>query len=181
MSTTTLPRKAIHPWKAAGYLLRYAIVLAALIFFLFPIFWVAMMAIKTPEEYFHTPPIWFPRTIDLSHFAQLFTNKSIVSLGHSLIITTSSTLLALLIGCPAAYSLARFNTGGHNFAFWILSQRFLPPVAVVFPIFLLFRTLQWVDTYHGLIILYTTFNLPFGSILVYYLNAPKVKPVTRWR
>jgi multiple sugar transport system permease protein len=161
MSATALPRKSLNTGRVIGYLIRYLIILAALIFFLFPIFWVATMAVKTPEEYFHTPPIWFPRGLDLSHFAQLVTNKSIVSLGHSLIITTSSTLLALLLGCPAAYSLARFNTGGHNFAFWILSQRFLPPVAVVFPIFLLFRTLQWVDTYHGLILLYTTFNLPF--------------------
>lgn len=148
--------------KAIGYFLRYLIILAALIFFLFPIYWVATMSIKTPSEYFHNPPVWWPSGFDLSHFQRLFTNKSINALGRSLVITGLSSLLALVVACPAAYSLARFNTGGHNFAFWILSQRFLPPVAVIIPIFLLFRVLKWVDTYHGMILLYATFNLPFG-------------------
>jgi multiple sugar transport system permease protein len=145
----------------AIFVFRYLIVLVALIFFLFPIFWVASMSIKTPSEYFHNPPVWLPSGVDLSHFQQIITNKSINALGRSLVITLLSTLLALVAACPAAYSLARFNTGGHNFAFWILSQRFLPPVSVILPIFLLFRTLKWVDTYQGMIVLYATFNLPF--------------------
>jgi multiple sugar transport system permease protein len=161
MTTTALPAKQISRRKIGLYLIRYVIVGLALIFFLFPIFWVATIAFKSPEEYFRNPPVWWPSQFDVSHFKQLFINRSIISLTNSLIVATASTLLALLVGCPAAYSLARFNTGGHNFAFWILSQRFLPPVAVVFPIFLLFRLIQWVDTYQGLIILYATFNLPF--------------------
>ena len=161
MTTSAIRSKPVSGRKLAAYFFRYAIVLAALLFFLFPIFWVTTIAFKAPDEYFHNPPVWLPRSLDLSHFKQLMVNRSIVSLGNSLAIATGSTLLALLIGCPAAYSLARFDTGGHNFAFWILSQRFLPPVAVVFPVFLLFRLIQWVDTYQGLIVLYTTFNLPF--------------------
>jgi multiple sugar transport system permease protein len=159
--TTSISAKPVSWRKVSGYTIRYIIILAALIFFLFPIFWITTMAVKSPDEYFHSPPVWLPRSLNLNHFGQLIRNRSIVSLGHSLVIAGGGTLLALLIGCPAAYSLARFNTGGYNFAFWILSQRFLPPVAVVFPIFLLYRTLQWVDTYHGLILLYATFNLPF--------------------
>ncbi len=153
--------KPIRWRRIASYAARYVIVLLALVFFVFPIFWIAMMALKSPEEYFHNPPIWLPRRIDLSHFAQIVRSRSINAFGNSLIITTSSTLLALLVACPAAYSLARFNTGGHNFAFWILSQRFLPPVAIIFPVFLLFRVIGWVDTYQGLIVLYAAFSLPF--------------------
>jgi multiple sugar transport system permease protein len=67
----------------------------------------------------------------------------------------------MAVGCPAAYSMARFRTGGRHFAFWILSQRMLPPIAVVFPVFLLFRTLGWVDTYQGLTLLYAAFNTPY--------------------
>jgi multiple sugar transport system permease protein len=173
-----------------GYTIRYMLVLIALVFFLFPIFWVTMMAIKSPEEYFHRPPVWLPSRFDLSHFEQLVRNRSINSLIHSLVIAGGGTLLGLLIGCPAAYSLARFNTGGHNFAFWVLSQRFLPPVAIVFPIFLMFRALQWVDTYHGLVILYATFNLPFVVWMMrgYFREVPVeveesalVDGCSRWR
>ncbi|MDQ3248304.1 MAG: carbohydrate ABC transporter permease, partial [Chloroflexota bacterium] len=88
------------------------------------------------------------------------------------------------------YSLARFNTGGQNFAFWILSQRFLPPIAVIFPIFLLFRTVRLIDTYTGLILLYATFNLPFAVWMMrsYFHEVPieieesaLVDGASRWR
>ena len=45
-----------------------------------------------------------------------------------------------------AYSLARFNTGGQHLAFWVLSQRFLPPIAIVLPLFLLYRSYGLYDT-----------------------------------
>jgi multiple sugar transport system permease protein len=183
-------RTQLNRKKMMNYLVRYAVVLVALIFFLFPIFWITMMAFKSPDEYFRNPPVWLPRAFMLDHFQQLLTNKSANALGRSLLVTVSSTLLALIVACPAAYSLARFNTGGHNFAFWILSQRFLPRVAVVFPIFLLFRTVQWIDTYHGLIILYATFSLPFVIWMMrgYFRDVPVeveesalVDGASRWR
>src|SRR5690606_42029224 len=52
-------------------------------------------------------------------------------------------------------------TGGENLAIWIISQRMMPPVAIVFPVFLLYVWLGGVDTYWGLILLYTAFNLPY--------------------
>lgn len=119
------------------------------------------MSVKQPGEYFSNPPVWFPRSPDLTHFQSLIRNRSINSLLNSFIIAGGATLLAVVIGCPAAYSMARFKTGGRNFAFWILSQRMLPPIAIVFPVFLLFRTLRWVDTYQGLILLYAAFNVPY--------------------
>jgi len=143
------------------YWLRYLVLAVAFIFFLFPIYWMFSMSVKQPSEYFSNPPVWFPRAPDLSHFRQLVLNRSINSLGNSLIIAGGATLLALILGCPAAYSMARFKTGGRNFAFWILSQRMLPPIAIVFPVFLLFRMLKWVDTYHGLMLLYAAFNTPY--------------------
>jgi multiple sugar transport system permease protein len=181
---------ALNPTRITQYAIRYTILIAALLFFIFPIFWIATMAFKSPDEYFRNPPVWWPRALILDHFQQLVTNRSVVALGRSLVITVGSTLLALIVACPAAYSLARFRTGGHNFAFWILSQRFLPPVAVVFPIFLLYRLLRWVDTYHGLILLYATFSLPFVVWMMrgYFRDVPVeieesalVDGCSRWR
>jgi multiple sugar transport system permease protein len=80
---------------------------------------------------------------------------------NSVIIATTSTVIAMSLGTIAAYSLARFKTGGDNLAIWIISQRMIPPIAIVFPIFLLFAMIGWVDTFHGLILLYTAFNLPY--------------------
>jgi multiple sugar transport system permease protein len=67
----------------------------------------------------------------------------------------------MVLGTMAAYSLVRFHTGGENLAVWIISQRMMPPIAIVFPVFLIFVWFGLVDTYTGLILLYTAFNLPY--------------------
>ncbi|MCL6509094.1 MAG: carbohydrate ABC transporter permease [Anaerolineae bacterium] len=148
--------------KARTYAWRYALLVGALGFFGFPAFWIATIAFKSSSEYFRNPPVWIPASPNIAqNLDKVVRTGGLTSIGNSLIVTTSATLIALIVGTLAAYSLARYRTGGPNFAFWILSQRFLPPVSVVFPVFLLFRALRWVDTFHGLIVLYATFSLPF--------------------
>ncbi|MCW5625967.1 MAG: carbohydrate ABC transporter permease, partial [Burkholderiales bacterium] len=102
----------------------------------------------------------------------------------------TSTVIAMVLGTLCAYSLARFRTGGENLANWIISQRMVPPIAVVFPIFLLYVWLKLVDTYAGLILLYTAFNLPYVIWMMrgYILDIPKaleesamVDGCTRWQ
>ena len=86
---------------------------------------------------------------------------------NSLIIASAATVLSTLLGTMMAYSLARFNTGGHHLAFWVLSQRFLPPVAIILPIFLLFRSWRLYDTLTGLILVYTFMTLPLSVWMMY--------------
>lgn len=145
----------------ASYGIRYAAILVGAVLFAFPIFWIVSTSFKIPNEYFANPPIWLPQHPTLSAYGEIFSPTSARALTNSLIMATLSTLLAILLGAPAAYSLVRFQTGGQSLAFWFLSQRFLPPIAVILPVFIFFRRLRWVDTYHGLILLYTVFNLPY--------------------
>lgn len=142
--------------------LRYLLILMVLVFFLFPIFWIVSTSFKLPEEYTHSPPIYLPSQPHLNHYIRGLgpAGDGARALRDSLIVTSSATILTLIIGSSVAYSMARFNTGGRDFSFWILSQRMLPPVALILPIFLLYRTVKLVDTYLGLILLYTVFNLP---------------------
>lgn len=142
-------------------ILRYvaAIVLTAV--FLFPIYWLFMISFKTPDEIYSSPPVWYPASLQLNSYLTLFKDGDVYVILNSLVTAGVSTLLAMVIGTICAYSLARFRTGGDNLAMWILSQRMIPPIAVVFPIFLLYVTLGWVDTYIGLILLYTAFSLPY--------------------
>ena len=141
--------------------LRLAAAILLLVVFLFPIYWLFMIAFKTPEEIFSSPPAWYPAAIQFDNFRVLFKDGDAETVFNSLFIAGSSTLLAMFFGTIAAYSLARFRTGGENLAVWIISQRMIPPIAIVFPLFLLYVYLGWVDTYHGLILLYTAFNLPY--------------------
>lgn len=141
--------------------LRYVAVAAALLFFLFPIYWIAITAFKQPADLRATPPVWFPAQPTLTHFLAVMELRGYTALRNSLIIAGGATALSLLIGSLAAYALARLHTGGRHFPFWLLSQRFMPPVVLVIPLFLIMRDLKWIDTHHGMIALYTVLNLPY--------------------
>jgi multiple sugar transport system permease protein len=141
---------------------RYITAIIALIFFLFPIVWIFLTAFKTGDEFYHSPPVWIPHTPTLRSFAHVIETGGLRSLINTLVIAVSATALSLLIGSMAGYGLARYRVGGNNLPFFILSQRFMPPVAVIFPFLLLFKTLKWVDTYQALILIYLTFNLPYA-------------------
>jgi multiple sugar transport system permease protein len=141
--------------------LRYAAAAAVTIVFLFPIYWLFIISFKTPDEIFAFPPVWWPDNIQFANYAVLFKDGDVVAVWNSLVIAGCSTLLAMFFGTLAAYSLVRFRTGGDDLAIWIISQRMIPPIVIVFPIFLLYVWLGGVDTYWGLILLYTAFNLPY--------------------
>jgi multiple sugar transport system permease protein len=166
--------------------LRYLVLLIALLFFMFPIFWVGITSLKLPGEYMHRPPILIPDEPTFNHYRNVMNDKGMLALRNSAIIATSAALLSLLIGTLAAYSLARFNTGGKNFAFWLLSQRMMPPVVLVVPFFLMLRDVgTWndgtlkdvvgLDTRLALIAIYTVFNLPFVIWLMrsYFDGVPR--------
>jgi multiple sugar transport system permease protein len=137
------------------------VAVAVTLLFLFPVYWLFMIAFKTPEEIFHSPPVWYPAHIQFANFAVLFKDGDAVTVGNSLLLAGCSTLISMFLGTLCAYSLARFKTGGENLAVWIISQRMIPPIAIVFPLFLLYVWFGWVDTYFGMILLYTAFNLPY--------------------
>ena len=140
---------------------RYLIAALLVVIFCFPVYWLFIISFKTPDEIFAFPPVWYPASIQFSNYKVLFKDGDAATVGNSLILATVSTFFAMIFGTIAAYSLVRFKTGGENLAVWIISQRMMPPVAIVFPIFLLYVWLGWVDSYFGLIILYTAFSLPY--------------------
>jgi multiple sugar transport system permease protein len=139
-----------------------------LVFVLIPLYWVVITSIKPSDDYLAVPPVWFPSHPTLTHYtAALFSYRGLAALINSLIVSIAATVLSTLVGTLAAYSLARFGTGGQHLSFWILSQRFLPPVAVVLPIFLIYRSVGLHDTRLGLIIAYTVFTLPVTVWMMY--------------
>ena len=142
---------------------RYAGALFITLVVAFPIYWLFLMAFKSADEVYAVPPVYFPAEPSIGSFASLFrgANYDAETLVNSLIIATSTTIIAMVLGTMCAYSMARFRTGGHNFAIWIMSQRMLPPIAIVFPLFLAFALVDILDTFPSIIVVYVAFNLPF--------------------
>jgi multiple sugar transport system permease protein len=176
--------------KRVRLILRFVGAVAITVFFVFPIYWLFMISLKTAEEIYSFPPKWLPSHLQLGNYAVLFKDGDATTVWNSLVVAGISTVIAMFLGTICAYSLARFKTGGQHLANWIISQRMVPPIAVVFPIFLLYVWLGLVDTYVGLILLYTAFNLPYVIWMMrgYVLDIPRaleeaalVDGYTRWQ
>ncbi|MBX2853930.1 MAG: carbohydrate ABC transporter permease, partial [Rhodobacteraceae bacterium] len=147
--------------RGAGLWLRVTTAVVVTALFLFPIYWLTIISFKTPDEIFASPPVWWPQSIQFANYAVLFKDGDAVTVWNSLVIASISTVAAMVLGTMCAYSIARFRTGGQLFSEWLLSNRMIPPIVIVFPVFLLFVKFGLVDTYIGLILLYTAFNLPY--------------------
>ncbi|MFK7603953.1 carbohydrate ABC transporter permease [Deinococcus sp. SM5_A1] len=127
--------------------------------FLFPLVWMFLAAFKTEAEAFASPPV-FAFTPILENFKTALPSY-FPALKNSLIAALGSTLLAFVLGLPAAFALAVYpTTRAQGTLTWMLSTKMMPAVGVIVPIFLLFRDLSLLDTLPGLILMYTTMNLP---------------------
>ncbi|MEO7241609.1 MAG: carbohydrate ABC transporter permease [Variovorax sp.] len=151
-------RRARRRFRVAGRVLAVTLVTAL---FVFPVYWLFMTAFKTPGEIFASPPVWLPSQMHWDNFAGLADGGDLRSIGNSLVIASVSTVIAMFLGAIAAYSLARFRTGGDRMSIGIMSLRMVPPMAMAFPLFLMFASVGLIDTYPGLIVLYIAINLPY--------------------
>ena len=151
--------------RARG-LLSGVILATALALFLFPVVWMLLTSFKNEAEFFSYPPVFIPKSFSLVNYLNAMRfppdgRGGLQGVRDSLIVSTGSMAVSLLLGASAAYSFARYRTGGQNVSFWVLSTRMFPPVASALPLFLLFRSLHLLDTHLALIIANTVFNLPF--------------------
>lgn len=167
---TRLNRHLItHLWQGA-------VALVLIVAFLLPVYWMITTALKTTADTFAVPPVLiFQPTFE--HFRVVYEEGSVArSLVNSLIVATSATLLSVLIGAPAAYVLARFNFRGKaDLWFWIITNRFISPIVVALPFFLIARDLRILDKHIALILVYLTFGIP----LVVWLCVDQFRAVPR--
>jgi multiple sugar transport system permease protein len=150
-----------------------------LLFTLFPLYFMIVTAFKSAGETNLTVPTFWPQKWVPENFAAVFAEPSnFQALVDSFLIATGNTIVSVFLGSLAGYAFARFprQAGGENVAFWILSNRMFPPVAVLVPMFFLFDTMPWgTDSMISLIILYLVFNLPLATwlMMVFFRDAPR--------
>ena len=156
------------PWILIGFFLIFA---------LFPVYWIILVAFRPRGEIFQFPAALSPTNLTLDNIRTVWfgtdTTEPIIGyLGNSLLISVTASVLALSFGVMCAYALGRFRIGGKFLSMWILSQRFLPPIALVVPLFMMFKQLGLLDTYTGLIMLYAIFTIPIVVwLLLGYIEA----------
>jgi multiple sugar transport system permease protein len=145
---------------------------------LFPFLWMALSSIKTLRELYTVPPVWFPEVPTLANYLKVlfasnipryFLNSTVISLG--------STAIALCLAIFASYGFARFRFRGKaGFQAFILVGQLLPTAAIIVPLFITLRAFGLVNTYLGLILIYTIITLPLSVwMLTSYFRAIPVE------
>jgi multiple sugar transport system permease protein len=130
------------------------------VYCLFPFYWMIASSLKVEPEIFQTGLI--PRSPTMENYRAVFTQQHFhLALRNSLIVAGTTTVIALAVGCFAAYALARLRFRGKFLVLGaILSIAMFPPIALLTPIFELATRLGWIDTYQAMIIPYISFTLP---------------------
>ncbi len=145
-----------------GTVLSYTWVVLVLLWTLFPLYWLFITAFKPLEEFMTYPPTFWPGTWTLDNFVEaLIRQQGLGSIKDSLVIALGTLVLSMAVGVPAAYSIARYKTGGTDLSFTILSIRFMPPIVPVVAFFLISTRLGIFDTYGLLILTNSMVNIPF--------------------
>ncbi|WP_375570461.1 carbohydrate ABC transporter permease [Ahrensia marina] len=198
-------------------ILRYAAAIFITAVFMFPIFWWGLTSIKPTSAIFNREEVVvfdFEPTLDNYRVTVLGHSPSALSGGttgsgttmgtggensfdgrktifDSIVIAVGSTILTIFVGLGAAYALSRLAFRGNQlYLNWILSHRFLPPIAIIVPLVFMFRDLGLRDTHFGLILVHTLINLPIAVLLLksFLDDVPKdvdqaamIDGATRWQ
>jgi multiple sugar transport system permease protein len=152
-------------WRRIG---SHAVLIVACLSILLPVIWTFRSSLASSDMAYR--PADFSFTPTLNNYRQIFVEQDFQhNLWNSFWIAVVSSAICLAIGSLAAYSIARFRTGGTPFSLAILGTQMLPPVALVIPFYLIARQtvdiggyeLKMFDRGITLAIIYLSFNLPF--------------------
>jgi multiple sugar transport system permease protein/raffinose/stachyose/melibiose transport system permease protein len=131
---------------------------------LFPFAWMALSSIKKLAELFTVPPHWLPDDPTLANYGTVFFHSNIPRYFlNSCVISIGATLVALALAIFAAYGFARFEFRGKlALQSFVLVGQLLPTAAIIVPLFITLRWMHLLNTYWGLILVYTIITLPLS-------------------
>jgi sorbitol/mannitol transport system permease protein len=138
-----------------------------------PVLLLFITGFKTEAQAYATPPSIFFTPNITNYFNAITKGNYLDYLCNSVIIVSTSTILAFVLGIPAAYALTYYpGKRTKDIVFWLMSTRFMPPAAIIVAIYILFMRLGLRDTRLGLILIYTGLSLPLVILLMraYYMD-----------
>jgi multiple sugar transport system permease protein len=166
-AATSLPRRPARShgrrWlrKAGFWLSVLVIVSPAILVFL----WMLSLSLKTEIDNIAYPPVFIPNPPTLNNFLQVFEQNAIGRyFWNSVVVSGGATLIALLIGVPAGFGIAR--AGAHRLTVVILIARMTPALSYLIPLFTVFQFLGLNNTLTALVITHLVITVP---IIVYIM------------
>ncbi len=143
--------------------LIYGLILISVVLSIAPIAYLLITSFKPPQLTFAIPPVWI-FTPTLQNYQEVFAGGTFVKyFFNSLVIATATTLISLVLGSFAGYGFARFRfRGSTGLRLSSLIPQMLPPITIIVPLYVLFNSMNLIDTRWALIISYLTFSIPLS-------------------
>jgi multiple sugar transport system permease protein len=143
----------------AGRVLSSILILLSALVILFPFFWILSSSFKQQVDIIASPPRLFSFAPVLSNYVRVFAEQNFPKyFVNSTVIGAASVAASLLLGLPAAYSIARFRQ--KRLSVFILVARLMPGISFLMPWYIIFSRLGLMDTYVALILSHMLIVLP---------------------
>lgn len=141
-------------------MLRACLVLACLV----PLYWIANVSLSQPSALYKTPPDYVPRPATLDNFRAVFAADQFPrNVANSLVVASLTTILALALGTPAAYALARLRVRHRNAILALfLGMAIFPAIGMVGPLYVAMGELGLINRFPALVLPYTLLTLPLA-------------------
>lgn len=151
--------------------------LVLVVFVMAPIYWLVATSFKQPAQIGAYPPSPYPSHPTLRNYNAAFVHYHFgIYLMNSAIVAVSATVVVLALGTLAGYALGRLPMRGKvSILMALLMISVFPAIAIISPLYLLLKTVGWLNSYQALILPYSAFNLPFAIWILrnYFLGIPK--------
>ncbi|WP_410768554.1 carbohydrate ABC transporter permease [Fontibacillus sp. BL9] len=140
-----------HIWSSS---LAFVLMAVVSLFTLFPLFWLFSSSLKDISEIFVNPPIWIPSTLHWENFRELFVERKFgIITWNSFLLSTTSTLIALIFCSLAGFAFAKYKFKGKQFLFvLVLASLMIPHEATMVPLFSIYKNMHLIDNIWGVIL-----------------------------
>jgi ABC-type glycerol-3-phosphate transport system permease component len=172
------PRRRVGRWRPrrlAGLVGTYLGAIAVALFAGFPLYWMAVTSIKPRSEIVSREPVFWPSEPVWTRYGEVLERGFTTYLTNSLIVSVSVTVLGVAVAAFAGYVLARFDLPIKRYLLLVvLSTQMFPLVVLIIPLFTVMRSLDLLDSYIGLIVVYLSFTTPLAVWLLrgFFLGIP---------
>ena len=162
-----------------------------------PGLWIVLSSFRPTVEIMAKPPVWIPNELSFDAYVAMFSGIGkggipvIDYFRNSIIISVTSTVIAIVIGMAGGYAFARFRFRGKSGWFLgLMLTRTIPGIALSLPLFFIFARIGIIDTHFGMILVYVALNIPFTIWLIdgFFRQVPRdlaeaaqIDGCTRWQ
>ncbi|TPK90399.1 MULTISPECIES: carbohydrate ABC transporter permease [unclassified Mesorhizobium] len=190
--------------NASARLMRRALTVAhrvglflAMLLICMPGIWIVLSSLRPTVEIMAKPPVWIPQQLSFDAYVAMFSGIGkggipvLDYFRNSLIISVTSTVIAVAIGMAGGYAFARYRFRGKSGMFLgLMLTRTVPGIAMSLPLFFVYARLGIIDTHFGMILAYVALNIPFTIWLIdgFFRQVPKdlaeaaqIDGCTRWQ